>query len=116
MTLRKSTPQAPASNASLLEADRTSLERKIEDCLRRSGYLALRDVVCDTRGGIVRLRGCLPTHYLKQVAQATVAEVDGVRRIINRIVVAASIDQAPIGFDREEESRKSHRSRRTVRS
>jgi osmotically-inducible protein OsmY len=100
----------------LLEADRPSLERRIEDCLCRSGYLALRAVVCDTRGGIVRLRGSLPTYYLKQVAQATVAEVDGVRRIINRIVVVASIDPSPVGFDREDGRYESHRSRSSVRS
>jgi hypothetical protein len=90
MRLRTSTPPPPASNDVLHGRDPSCLARTIEDRLRRSGYLALREVACDTRGGIVRLRGCLPTYYLKQVAQETVAEVHDVRRIINRIIVSAN--------------------------
>ncbi len=44
----------------------------VEARLRRSGYLALRDVSCDVRAGTVRLHGQLPTYYLKQVAQEVV--------------------------------------------
>lgn len=59
--------------------------------LRRSAYLALRDVSCILlEGSILRLRGRLPSHYLKQVAQALVAGIEGVRQVDNQIVVAAT--------------------------
>lgn len=57
--------------------------------LRRSGYLALWDVSCDVRGERVRLLGRLPSYYLKQVAQAVVAQVEGVRGVENLIEVAS---------------------------
>jgi hypothetical protein len=37
----------------------------------------------------LRLRGCLPTYHLKQVAQSLVAEIDGVCTIVNEIDVRA---------------------------
>jgi hypothetical protein len=36
---------------------------------------------------VLRLRGHLPSHYLKQVAMARAAEVEGVRAIVNEIEV-----------------------------
>jgi osmotically-inducible protein OsmY len=39
------------------------------------------------RDGVLRLRGDLPSHYLKQIALAAVAEVEGVRAIVNEIEV-----------------------------
>ncbi len=58
-----------------------------ERALRNSPYLALRNVTCACRDGVLTLRGCLPTYYLKQVAQAVVARVDGVRQVVNEIEV-----------------------------
>jgi osmotically-inducible protein OsmY len=58
-----------------------------ERALRSSPYLALRNVACDSRDGALVLRGCLPTYYLKQVAQAVVARVEGVRQVVNEIEV-----------------------------
>jgi hypothetical protein len=81
-------------------ADPPSLGRWVETSLRGSGHLALRGVVCDSRGDIVRLRGCLSTYLLKQVAETIGGEVEGVRLIINRIVVGVSTDDPPIGSDR----------------
>jgi osmotically-inducible protein OsmY len=57
--------------------------------LRRSGYLTLRDVSCDASAHGLQLRGRLPSYYLKQVAQAVVAEVEGVNRVINLIEVVS---------------------------
>jgi osmotically-inducible protein OsmY len=58
-----------------------------ERALRNSPYLALRNVTCDCRDGVLTLRGCLPTYYLKQVAQAVVARLEGVRQVVNEIQV-----------------------------
>ena len=58
-----------------------------EGCLRRNPYLALRNVSCEWRDGVLVLRGCLPSYYLKQVAQEVVARLDGVQAVDNQIQV-----------------------------
>ena len=55
--------------------------------LRSSRYSALQHVSCDCRGGVLVLRGCLPTYYLKQVAQEVVAHLEGVQGVENQIQV-----------------------------
>jgi osmotically-inducible protein OsmY len=76
---------------------RSTIEETAEDRLRRSGYLALRDIACAVREGVACLQGRLPTYYLKQVAQAIVAEVDGVIVVSNQIEVLPSAQASPIG-------------------
>ncbi len=56
--------------------------------LRRSAYVELRNVSCDFSGGVLTLHGRVPTYYLKQLAQASVADVPGVVEIHNRVEVA----------------------------
>ena len=58
-----------------------------ERALCNSPYLSLRNVACAYQDGVLTLRGCLPTYYLKQVAQAVVGRVEGVRRVVNEIEV-----------------------------
>jgi osmotically-inducible protein OsmY len=55
--------------------------------LLRNPYLALKNVKCEYQEGVLTLRGCLPSYYLKQVAQTAVAQLDGVRQIVNLIQV-----------------------------
>ena len=56
--------------------------------LRSSRYSALQHVSCDYQGGVLVLRGCLPTYYLKQLAQEVVAhQFDKGERLENRIQV-----------------------------
>lgn len=61
-----------------------------ENRLRSNSYLALKNVSCEYREGVLTLRGCVPSYYLKQMAQTAVARLDGVDRIINEIVVIAA--------------------------
>src|SRR5438132_1634396 len=61
-----------------------------ENRLRHNSYLALKNVHCDYHEGVLTLRGCLPTYYLKQVAQSVVAHVEGVQRIVNEIEVVTT--------------------------
>ncbi len=61
-----------------------------ETRLRSNPYLALKNVQCTYRDGVLTLHGCLPTYYLKQRAQAAVAQIDGVERIDNQIEVTAT--------------------------
>src|SRR3954464_8381389 len=67
----------------------TSVAEWAESRLRRNGYLALRNISCEHHEGVLTLWGRLPTYYLKQVAQEAVADIQGVRRIDNRIEVLA---------------------------
>ncbi len=55
--------------------------------LRESAYYSIRSVRCDFHEGVLTLRGCLSTYYLKQVAQTLVAKVEGVQLINNRVDV-----------------------------
>ena len=80
--------RSPAGTA-VLEAPE-SLAERAEWRLRTSPYLALRNVACQARGGVVFLRGHLPTYYLKQMAQALVSPLAGVERVVNEIEVATA--------------------------
>ncbi len=55
--------------------------------LRASAYFAHRDIDCVHQGGVLTLRGRLPSHYLKQMAEALVSDIAGVRAVANRIEV-----------------------------
>jgi hypothetical protein len=70
-------PAAPATDPAALA------QRRLE----ATGYSVLRRVRCDFRAGLLRLGGCLPSHYLKQVAQTAVADVEGVMTVVNEIEV-----------------------------
>ena len=59
-----------------------------ERALRGGPYPPLKKLSCDYRDGVLVLRGCLPSYYLKQMAQEVVAhQVQGVGRIDNQIQV-----------------------------
>jgi hypothetical protein len=69
--------------------------------LRSSRYSALKHVSCDYQGGVLVLRGCLPSYYLKQIAQEVVAhQFDQVERLENRIEVVRPL-RAASGADAE---------------
>ena len=62
---------------------------ELAECrLRRSGYLAMQHLCCDFRARVVTLRGRLPSYYLKEVALAVAATVEGVERIDDQVEVA----------------------------
>ena len=68
----------------------TGLKELAEQCLHSNPYLALKNISCDMLDGVLVLRGCLPTYYLKQIAQEAVAPLEGIERIDNQIQVVAS--------------------------
>lgn len=74
----------PAGGAS---GRRANVGELAERCLRSNAYLALKNISCEFKQGVLTLRGCLPSYYLKQIAQAAVARVEGVERIENQIEV-----------------------------
>jgi osmotically-inducible protein OsmY len=65
----------------------TDMAEWAENRLRGNSYLALKNISCDYEGGVLTLRGCVPSYYLKQVAQETVAPLEGVARVENQIAV-----------------------------
>ena len=73
----------------------SAVNDRAERRLRGSSFLALRKICCEYREGILTLRGCLPTYYLKQVAQEVVAEVEGVEKISNDIEVVSPVCWKP---------------------
>ena len=78
---------ASAEPATPARTPHPGLPELAEGCLRRNPYLALKNVACDCREGVLVLRGCLPSYYLKQIAQEAVAGLEGVERIDNQIQV-----------------------------
>ncbi len=81
--------------ASRKEAAVSDIRGAVEDRLRHHPYLTLRRVACEYHNGTLTLRGCLPTYYLKQIAQEAVAEIKGVERIENEIEVGSSVSTHP---------------------
>jgi osmotically-inducible protein OsmY len=67
----------------------SAIAERAESELRRNPYVALKNIACEHRDGVLILSGCLPTYYLKQLAQEAVFRVQGVERVENRIEVLA---------------------------
>jgi hypothetical protein len=57
--------------------------------LRSSPYPPLRSVECCERGGIMRLKGSVPSYYLKQLAQSLALSIDETWLVQNEIEVVA---------------------------
>jgi osmotically-inducible protein OsmY len=56
-------------------------------CLQNSPYTTLRGVSCKCRHGVLLLTGRLSSFHQKQIAQETVARVQGVTQVVNEIEV-----------------------------
>jgi hypothetical protein len=68
-------------------AGRGAIQREAQRLLSLSGYLALREVRCESVRDEIRLLGRVPSYFLKQLAQEVVAPIEGVRSIVNLIQV-----------------------------
>jgi BON domain len=73
------------------------IDELAESRLRSNSYLALKNVTCELSHGRLVLRGCLPSYYLKQVAQEVVASVADGMPVVNQISV---LDVHPAGCRR----------------
>jgi hypothetical protein len=67
--------------------------------LHDSPYLALKTIHWEYREGVLTLTGHLPSYYLKQRAQALFTDIEGIRRIDNRIEVGVGAPEVlpPLG-------------------
>jgi osmotically-inducible protein OsmY len=68
--------------------------------LRQSSYFELHEVSCEFSGGILTLRGRVPSYHLKQLAQAAVAEVPGVIEVHNQVQVVMARSTLDLGWKR----------------
>ena len=82
---------------STLSGGPSSLADRVLRRLRDTAYRALKNVTCECpdEGGVVVLRGRLPTYYLKQMAQAVAAREEGAKRVENRIEVVPLAPRDP---------------------
>jgi osmotically-inducible protein OsmY len=69
-----------------------AIVRRAQERLTLSPYAALGRVTSSYHQGALELRGCLPSHYLKQVAQELVSRIEGVSHVINQIEVRVAAD------------------------
>ncbi len=67
--------------------DGTAIADAATECLRASPYKAMRRVSCESKHGVLFLRGRLFSFHEKQVAQEVVAGVNGVTQVVNEIRV-----------------------------
>jgi hypothetical protein len=66
----------------------TSPAAVVQQVLRDSPYQALRCLSCQWHDGVLTIRGCVPSFYLKQLAQNAARRVGGIERIENLVEVA----------------------------
>jgi osmotically-inducible protein OsmY len=71
-------------------ASQVDIEEQARVRLQHSPYRAIRRVSCRFDDGILTLVGQVPTFHYKQLAQTAVAELAGVREIVNAIRVEST--------------------------
>jgi CheY-like chemotaxis protein len=80
-------PRCETPSAPLPPVSPSKVSEAAESRLRGNAYLALKNISCEWRDGVLTLRGSLPSYYLKQMARVAVANVEGVERINDEIEV-----------------------------
>jgi osmotically-inducible protein OsmY len=66
--------------------------------LRRSLYPQLRRVQCEFHDGVLTLRGVVNSYFIRQLAYAHVANVDGVEAVIDRLDVRENLPRSIKGY------------------
>jgi osmotically-inducible protein OsmY len=61
---------------------------RAQERLRAAPYISFRDVRCEYRHGLLILRGHVESYYEKQLAQESVARLEGVDQVVNELEVA----------------------------
>ncbi len=55
--------------------------------LRSRGYNGLQSISCEHHEGMLVLRGCVPSYFLKQLAQEVAHKIPGVNMVVNSVSV-----------------------------
>lgn len=63
------------------------IEEQAQERLRAAPSLFLRDIRCGYQEGLLILRGRVGSYYEKQLAQESVARLEGVAQVVNEIEV-----------------------------
>jgi hypothetical protein len=82
-------PNETNSNLGTLPTPPRRVAELAETRLRKNSFLTLRNIACTFTDGVLTLQGCLPSYYLKQVAQEIVSGLPGVDQVVNHIDVAS---------------------------
>ena len=82
----------------------SELEKSIQAALESSAYFPLRRLTFTEVNGVVTLRGCVPSFYLKQVAQSLLRSFPEIRKIKDEVIVVSpdrrfSVCGAGFGLD-----------------
>lgn len=67
--------------------EKSPIESAAEARLRESCYHEVRRVKCLFHEGVLTLRGCVSSYYLKQIAQSLVCPMEGVDHVNNHVQV-----------------------------
>ncbi len=67
--------------------DAPTIAEMATERLRDSPYKNMRRISCECQHGVLLLRGRLFSFYEKQMAQETVAGIDGVAQVVNEVEV-----------------------------
>lgn len=91
-TEAKERPNRAETTPSLDELQRQrnrALEDEAKAVLRNSSYYSVRCVSCEVRQHVLTLSGCVPSFYMKQIAQTVVRHLlDGSLVLENQLEVA----------------------------
>ena len=88
---------SPVVPANWSQTNHSTIETEVAFRFEKSPYLELRRVICTMNEGVVTLSGRVSSHYLRQVAQATVLGLDGIRAIDNQLGVFAERNTETFG-------------------
>ena len=65
-----------------------TIESEANEVLQNSQYPELKHITCEFAGGVLILRGRVRSYFMKQMAQESLRNFDGVDHISNAIRVA----------------------------
>jgi osmotically-inducible protein OsmY len=71
-----------------VQSDSHPIAALAEARLQASPYQPIRKLFCDFDEGLLVLRGRLPSYFHKQLAQVAVADIMGVKQVVNQIEVS----------------------------
>ena len=81
--------QMPSENATSDRQNANCTFRTELEKLLRTGA-PVQDIDCDIHKGVLILRGTVPSFHSKQMAQETARKMEGIRLIVNRLLVDRS--------------------------
>lgn len=80
----------------------TSIAAQAKARLQASPYPSIRNIFCMYDEGILVLLGRVPSFFQKQLAQIAVANIEGVRQIVNRVEVQDGAALSPVSITQEQ--------------